>query len=639
MTQPVSAHPDRGIRIDSVRLVHRSGEIDQYAFRSGMLNVISGVRNSSKTTTLKVIDYCLGDRGGMVDALGTAVADEYVEVGIETRLNGHARTLARVLQHGRMNKVSIDGEELTAADFSDWVLRELGWPNLLIPKGLRAATANELVPLSFRNSLRHIYRNEDSWTAFADQESEFIRRGVVSLLLGFARARYANNDFALAQAKRRLADAQAVERDVHNSTLQAVTAISERLQLPIARSREQVAAAREEIQLQLGTTRLRREQLTGEINSILRGDPASETPAGYDPTLTTAYEAVCRALQESAERAVALEQLHAEHIYSERTVTGEIARMERLITSVEVFDALPVRLCPECEQSVDPQRDHDEDTCYLCFQPVQEDQRRRRAQVEIRSLSSERADLQDIIARTAADLQTARAQREAAQKEQGRLAQRINDERAALLSPFIASLENLAALIAQLEQKMTAFPAIEEILERRETATQAVADAQRALDLINSQAETTASNSLPSAERCAVFADRMNEFLQRYREHGWLQGAVAISDSDLTFYVGTRPWNQALGAETKVLFFLAYSYATLFLASDLDQECAFPGLLLLDNPYQQGIDPSVVQTVLKDLAEAARLTGTQVITTQATPAPHHPTTIQEIKMPKVYEAP
>ena len=163
MTKPVTAHPDRGIRIDSVRLVHNTAEIDEYAFETGMLNILSGPRNSSKTTTLKVIDYCLGDRGGMIDALGAAVSDEYVEVSTAIRLNGRPRVLTRLLQHGRMNKVYVDGDELTDADFSDWILRELGWPSLRIPKGLHPATASELTPLSFRNLLRHFYRNGSKW--------------------------------------------------------------------------------------------------------------------------------------------------------------------------------------------------------------------------------------------------------------------------------------------------------------------------------------------------------------------------------------------------------------------------------------------------------------------------------------------
>ncbi|MGW7197661.1 hypothetical protein [Streptomyces chryseus] len=109
---------------------------------------------------------------------------------------------------------------------------------------------------------------------------------------------------------------------------------------------------------------------------------------------------------------------------------------------------------------------------------------------------------------------------------------------------------------------------------------------------------------------------------------------VSIRDTDLAFYVGSRPWDQGLGAEAKVLFFLAYSYATLFLEKNLDRECAFPGLLMLDNPYQQVIAADVVRQALTELAEAARPTGTQVISTQTLRPPSVPETIREIPMPR-----
>ncbi|MDX3733697.1 hypothetical protein ACIPPJ_35445 [Streptomyces sp. NPDC086091] len=637
MTKPVIAHPGRGIRVESVRLVQHTGEIDEYTFRSGMLNIITGVRNSSKTTTLKAIDYCLGDRDSPRDALTMAVAEKYVEISTDLTLNGRPHELTRSLQHGRLNKVYIDGDDLNVDAFSSWILRELDWPDLQIPKGIVAESANQLTPLSFRNTLRHIYRNEDSWTDFANKEAEFIRRAVVSQLLGFARVKYSNKDFHIAQARKRLAEAQAVEREVQESTLQAVTAISDRLNIPVARSLEQVAAARDAVRAELDAAYEQRRQLTADINNMVHGGHET-TGAGYDTTLTTDYENTSRRLQRALDEVTALEQLHHEHEQSAQTVTAEIGRMQRLITSVELFDALPVRLCPACEQNVDPRRPHDDDACYLCNQPVSDDQRRRRAQVEVRSLESELADLQDVITRTAGDLQTAHDRRTHLEQQQAELAKRINNERAAQLAPFMTALEDLAGNIAQLEQKMTAFPAIEEILQRRIEATQTVASAQQALNDITEAQPPHQAAGLSPADRCALFADRMNSFLQTYRGHGWVKGSITISDSDLTFYVGTRPWNQILGAELRVLFFLAYSYATLFLANDLDEECAFPGFLMLDNPYQQGIDASVIKAVLQDLGEAAQATGTQVITTQALPEPLRGENIRHIKMPQVYEA-
>ncbi|WP_327372366.1 hypothetical protein [Streptomyces sp. NBC_01217] len=639
MSEPRTS--ERGLRIEKVSLVHHSGELDEYAFESGKLNILTGVRNSSKTTTLKVIDYCLGDRGSPADALKGAVASEHVEVSTDLRVDGRPYKLTRYFTHGRMGKIGINGDEIAAADFSDWILNELGWPNLLIPKGLHPTSATEQTPLSFRNTLRHFYRNEDSWTSFADKEQEFTRRAVVSQLLGFARSRtaQANRDFDLARAKRRLNEAEAVDREVRESTLQAVTAISQNLGLPLVRSTEEVAGARRELRRELDAVYERRRLLTDEIQGLTAGTPVAGSPAGYDPSLTDTYSNVTNRLRQATEEMANLGHLLEEHQRSARTVTAEVSRMERLATSIEVFDTLPVRLCPACEQNVDPHRDHDEDACYLCFQPVDDDKRQRRAQVEIRSLKSELADLDDVIARSRDDLDSARTHQRHLHVQQAQLAQELNQRRAAELAPFMATLEGLAAQIAQLEHKLTAFPAMEEIFQRRTDAHRSVLSAQLLVERIEKEQANSTASGLSPMDRCSIFADRMNGFLARYRDTLWVAGQVSIRDTDLTFYVGSKPWDQGLGAEAKVLFFLAYSYATLFLESDLDEECAFPGLLLLDNPYQQGIAASVVHQALTELAEAAHATGTQVISTQTLRPPSAQHTIREIPMLQVYDTP
>ncbi|MGW1942381.1 hypothetical protein [Streptomyces goshikiensis] len=633
---------ERGLRISKVRLIRESGEFDEYEFASGMLNILHGVRNSSKSTTLRVIDYCLGDRDNVTKALGAAVADGYVAVTTELRINGQPYELSRSWAYGSMGKVTINNEAIAASEFSDWILGTLGWPNVHIPLGTNPASAPGLTPLSFRNTLRHIHRNEKSWIEFANKEHEYVRRAVTSQLLGFVRTRAADakGQFDRAQAERRLNEAEAVDREVQQSTGQAVSAICDSMQLPPTRSMAQVAEARRTVTASLEAVRRRRQELTMQIQNTAHEERAdTDAPAGYDASLTTRYAGITRDLKLATDNVAALEQLHEEHTRSAETVRGEIGRMERLSASVGIFGSLPVRLCPACEQDIDPARYHAHDSCYVCYQSVDEDQRQRRAQVEIRSLKSELTDLDDVVTRTLADLGAARTLQEEFAGNQAELAQQLNDERAAQLAPFVAALEELAAQIARLEHKLTAFPAIEAIFQRRDQAREALRAAQQVVNELDSEPAPPPHTGASPVVRCSTFADRMNEFLEEFRGDAWLDRDVSIRHSDLTFYVGTRPWDQALGAEAKVLFFLAYSYATLFLGHDLDEECAFPGLLLLDNPYQQGIDENVVRRVLHKLAQAARDTGTQVISTQAHPPQADAKTIRVIPMPRVYAAP
>jgi hypothetical protein len=638
MTTPTT--PSRkGLRVESVTLVHSSGEMDTYAFNTAGLSVLSGVRNSSKTTTLKAIDYCLGNRDSPTEALKAAVADEYVEVSIELTLNGTPTEIRRSLQHGRQNKVVLNGDEFPVGEFSDRILHKLGWPTLSIPKGIQATTATELTPLTFRSLLRHIYRNEDSWTQFADKEQEFLRRAVISYLLGFAPTRYSNHDFELAAAQRRLATAQAAEREVHDSTDRSVAAVCENLQLPTPRSEQQVNSIRTDLRTELDAVVRQRSQLTREVEQLVAGRQEGDAGAvnhGYDATLSRQYEQATQRLTSTAETVAGLEQVLTAYKQSHNTVRAEIARMERLLASVDVFDSLPVRLCPACEQKIDIHRDHPEGTCYVCTQPVTEDQRRRRGELEKRSLIAEADDLQEVIARTSHDLDHARVDHQHAQSTHQDIARQLNVERAARLAPFMARLEEMAAQTATLEQKLMALPAIEQMLARKTTATQTSQAAQDRLNRLKQQLDETPTTGRNPIDRCALFADRMNEFLNRHRDDVWVAGNVAISVDDLTFYVGTRPWNQVLGAEARVLFFLAYSRALLLLAQDLGDDGPYPGLLMLDNPFQQGIASEVVHEVLRDIANAAEATGAQVISTQAVPVPRLTPEIEQIFMPNTY---
>ncbi|WP_314254231.1 hypothetical protein [Streptomyces sp. DSM 40907] len=196
---------------------------------------------------------------------------------------------------------------------------------------------------------------------------------------------------------------------MQQSTGRAVSAICDSMQLPPTHSMAQVAEARRTVTASLEAVQRRRQELTMQIQNTAHGEGSdTDAPAGYDASLTTRYAGITRDLKLATDNVAALEQLHEEHSRSAETVRGEIGRMERLSASVGIFGSLPVRLCPACEQSIEPARYHAHDSCYVCYQSVDEDQRQRRAQVEIRSLKSELNDLDDVVTHTLADLGAAR---------------------------------------------------------------------------------------------------------------------------------------------------------------------------------------------------------------------------------------
>jgi len=104
----------------------------------------------------------------------------------------------------------------------------------------------------------------------------------------------------------------------------------------------------------------------------------------------------------------------------------------------------------------------------------------------------------------------------------------------------------------------------------------------------------------------------MNEFIDSLDSPDGIGGLVSISERDFTFYVGREEWENALGNERRVLFLLAYHYAYLRLASE--EDVPHPQFVILDNPFQQDVDPLLVQQGLEQLSRVCdQREGFQVI--------------------------
>lgn len=639
MTDPSDSAPPltlgRGLRILELQMVQASGIVDAFDFAQNAFTVLTGARNSSKTTTLKAIDFCLGGSGSVSEELGAAIDEKYVAFLLVIAVNGRRHSFRRDFTQGVKGKILRDDVTLMSpAEAQGWLMATLAWPQLRIPFGRVAATAVQQVPLTFRSIFRHIYRKEDSWTDFAAKEQEYLRRAVISLLLGFAPNRYENAEFELGQALRAQSAAEAVLRDVVESTEVTVRNLVRELSLPVVVNTASLSTAEATLRESLERIRTARDALVAEAGSASRGS----VPPGLDADLPSRLEAASLAASEAAERAAMLNALLEEHLRSQAMVRADAARFDRLIDAVAVFEEIPVQVCPACEQDVDHVARRHAESCYLCQQVVGDDARTRRADREKRALESELADLVEAIERTQADLSAAQAVEAAAANLRVSLARGLHDSRATALAPFMARLEDLSVEAGRVEQQLAAIPALAQILSRRSIAEQSLAAAASEVDRCRELAAADAALATTALESCATFADRMNIFLRGFSDRVWVEGEVTISADDLTFFVGTRPWGDNLGAEARVVFFLAYSYALLYLDRDLPARSMAPGLLILDNPYQQGIDAAVVAAALNRLGSAAADLGVQLIVTQARAASNLVAPHVEIQMPTEYSS-
>jgi len=625
----------RGLRILRIELVLESGEVEAFDLGRSPVTFITGERNSSKTTTLKVVDFCFGGRKSAERALGPAVTSAYQAVAVEITTNGVRHRLVREFRHGSKTKIRIDGQPHEISEISDWVLGALGWPVLHIPLGVNPSTATQETPLGFRALLRHIYRREASWTEFASQEEEFLRRAVVSLFLGFAPQRYESATFELGQAVRTLGQAEATHREALEGTHRTVSQLTRELNLPSIMDANGLTNARGLLELQLRTTVATRDAITKSAESAAL---SADAEAGADSEVPARLQELSLDVEEGSHRLAQLRVVLSEHRKSAETVDGEIQRLARLRDSVGVFEQIPVRVCPACEQAVDASG-HDHPGCYVCGQEVTIDMRQARAEREMRALRAELSDLREVVERTEAELAGAVQAQSRAEGERARLTAQLQDRRRSALAPFMAQLEDSSVEIGRLRQQMAALPALAAIFERTEKTLEAVDVARGEVDRLRKISDDEARISSDAAKRCEQFADFMNAFLEQMPADGtWIGLPVTISSEDVAFFVGTGHWDSKLGAETKVLFFLAYTYALVRLAGLDDARVCAPGVLLLDNPYQQGIPSDEVERALNIIGEAAHATGSQVVVTQTRSAQFFEFGHEEIHMPKVYAA-
>lgn len=593
------------IRITRVSMTAPDGEIDEIAFAKNATEVV-GPRNSGKTTYLRVVDYCLGNDDSAAAALGADVAGRYDVYRLDLELAGTPHQIERrPNEYGYAGRIFVDGTEILQSEFSDWILLRLGWPAIRIPKARDPRNATSTVPLTFRTLLRHLYRREDSWSDFAYREEEFHRRAVLRFFLGALDVEGDLGEFAAAEAERRVADLRARLEDAIRDGEETLRGMSRTLGVDV-QAWDQLTAVLDDLTGQIRVRSNERQRITDDVTA------AQE----YQGALGDEYASLSRGVTELRRTESDLEGTLRAFRDGSGLVRGEIERLERARTAIGLFEDIPVRQCPACGQDVSA-RDAVEGHCFLCSQPVTDDLRKRRIEIEQRALAEELAEIEEQIAKTSDELQSVRDDREAGEARRVAIGARIEDERAALLAPHVVRLEQLSAEIASLQQSQAALrglSVLEQRVSQRRAALLAAEDELSRIERLNVE---RADNLERVAARCAAFSADMTEYLGRLREDPWRFGEIFLRPEDMAFFVGDKPWRERLGGESKVVFLLAYHYAILRLSGRADSGVRPPGVAIFDNPIQQGVPDGVVAEALEVLEATAVAMDACLITTLA----------------------
>ena len=616
------------VHLEELRVQRRDGP--EETFRFDTVTRIIGPPNSSKTTLLKIVDYMFGDEDPAPNQLGPRVAARYAGAQLDVTIRDAAHTLRRAFDrsYGLLTRVQVDGESLSIEAFREWIMEELDWPLLEIPRGRLAQAATDTVPLSFRTLWRHVYRREDSWYLFAAREEEFHRRAVVAFYLGLAESRYSGEEFAVGEARR--------ERDRAETELQAIDEITDETLRRVASEfvlESQVGTDLDSLRLQVDAELSQAQQDRQELLGVMRAQE------DFSSRFAEQYRLLSERVSELRDRVRILSETIEGYEAASVAAEAELARLDRAGAAVDLFAGLPVTQCPVCAQAPPstPESSTDSGHCYLCGQAVGPDTRTRRIEIERQVLAGDRNELQDVLGSTHTELDEARQRLEIDELALRQLGERMDFEQRDMVAPFVTELEELNRLIGGIEQQQAAIRGLRDLEARRTRATLRVQAAISSLEAAEQTWATRAVAPRVAISRCEIFAERMNEFLSE-PEIGWQQPRVWLNADDFTFNVGRSEWTAALGAESRVPFLLAYHYALLNLPEDLPRQSYPPGLAVLDNPLQQGIRESVVRAGVSRLAEAVHRTGGQLVVTMPREldlaAPHHTIRMTETFSPE-----
>ena len=200
-----------------------TGNVENLTFEQGV-NLLVGRANTGKTKWLQTLDFLLGDTGEnpFDGADETGLAKKYDAAAARLMIGeDEVRIERRWREPGAKTKVFVDGEGMSAHDFQQWLMKQLGIPLLSFPKG-NPMSGQTWPELSFRMLLRHIYRQQRFWGGIADQQPDGEQHACLLQFFGLAERIYTDEYGQLVGLKME-AEKLKARREQYSQTLEELS--------------------------------------------------------------------------------------------------------------------------------------------------------------------------------------------------------------------------------------------------------------------------------------------------------------------------------------------------------------------------------------------------------------------------------
>lgn len=535
---------------------------------------VTRTNRSGKTALIELIQYGLGRRHDLRQRFHFfPILDRLKNLWLEVSANEQTITISRSLQQlGAAASVysgDLDAETaqkpreiVSVDDLSRLYLRLLNMPEVSVRRA-----SGELDRLTFPVLMRaFILHQDDSFGAVLDKvQPESRRRDIIGFLSGIISLQRFPLEEKLGELQINIEHQEDVYRTVWEFLQQQGISSLQEAEEKLSQAEtnvESATAARRSIQesmLQVEAIGQHLDGITNEIrNSLLTTENAL---SDLDRELI--------ALNQESER---LESLAA-------SLRSDLQRSSRLKASTDVLSPVDFTICPRCllPISTDMRHREDEDRCMLCSRPIRKtsDDLPRAAfeandlRLQLDEAGSLLADVQQQVAETTLHRQELRTERE-------RLANILNQETEAYVSPAV---DRLLAAAEEVSRR-----------EAEAAAARALVGQARTLDQIRQSLEamndrrTEIDADLAAAIRSS--GERLSSLREIYRRILTQVGfpdlrEVSIDPHTLLPFINGMLYVHQ-GAAYRGVAVVAYHVALLELS--LQWETYYPRLLVLDSP-------------------------------------------------------
>ena len=568
----------------------QSGNTEALPLTTGV-NLIVGEPNTGKTKWLETIDYMLGDTGSdpfSIAPEGDPLAEKYDAAGLRFTISGETYSAERRWREpGAKSKIFVDDEAFSPKEFQHFLMAKLDLPILAVPSG-NPFSGQTWPELSFRELLRHLYRQQRFWSQLVDKQPETTFDSCIQYFLGLAEYLYTDEYAARVRLTNELHRLRS-RRDQFAETLTDIARDfldEDSLTLSVTETSLETAAAALNKEYE-DALQERERVLEGAFEADEVGDERAEIV-----TLTSKRAALIEELEASRESFVKLQDRLDELQNYEAALQDEAKRLRRADSAATILADLKVTHCPACNQTVSG-RNENADDCFLCHQPLKaaslpEELAKQRVDYERARLNAELTEATELVTK-------AEAQANSAKKRIARLETDIDEVERSLapvrhrLSALVdTALGAVDKRLGALSERAKQVKRLTTIFNDKQTIEDRITELEDELRPIVERSKELAGG-LDFSMHASWLEDGMNDYLTAIRAlepKAWPHRAVGLylSASTVTFRVGDRRWDISLGGTASLYYLMAYHYGLFSLRER--PEARVPGFSMIDFPAE-----------------------------------------------------